>query len=137
MACGVLPAIDKQICAFERWLISHLTTITDPDHDQIVRRFATWYLLPQLWAKADHPSQPPPPLTTRPNRQHSFWNGSQPGKLHSPPADSAISTPGTSSMVSISVVASALSVVVHERQTHPTLLAADRNFSPGVTDAAA
>ena len=53
MACGVMPAVDKQICGFERWLIGHLATITDPDHAQIVRRFATWHLLPQLRAKAE------------------------------------------------------------------------------------
>ncbi|MFJ9369649.1 hypothetical protein ACIRRA_35250 [Nocardia sp. NPDC101769] len=52
MACGVLPAVDKQICGFERWLIGHLATIADPDHAQIVRRFATWHRLPQLRAKA-------------------------------------------------------------------------------------
>jgi len=27
MACGVLPAIDKQLCAFERWLDIHLATV--------------------------------------------------------------------------------------------------------------
>src|SRR5450759_3357419 len=24
MSCGVLPTVDKQICSFERWLVSHL-----------------------------------------------------------------------------------------------------------------
>lgn len=32
MTCGILPAIDKQICSFERWLIGHLADIPDPDH---------------------------------------------------------------------------------------------------------
>ena len=28
MACGVLPGVDKQLCAFERWLGIHLATVT-------------------------------------------------------------------------------------------------------------
>ncbi|WP_227999715.1 hypothetical protein [Nocardia australiensis] len=60
MACGVLPAIDKQICGFERWLIGHLATITDPDHAQVVRRFTTWHLLPRLRAKAERKPITPP-----------------------------------------------------------------------------
>lgn len=52
MACGVLPRVDKQICSFERWLITHLNTITDPDHSQLIQRFATWEVLPKLRARA-------------------------------------------------------------------------------------
>jgi len=52
MACGVLPRTDKQICSFERWLIAHLNTITDPDHGQLIQRFATWEVLPRLRARA-------------------------------------------------------------------------------------
>jgi integrase len=53
MTCGLLPATDKQICMFERWLAKHLVGITDPDHAQIVRRFATWHVLPRLRSRAD------------------------------------------------------------------------------------
>ncbi|MFH8642305.1 hypothetical protein [Streptomyces goshikiensis] len=53
MACGVLPAIDKQICSFERWLVGHLSDITDPEHAQLVRRFATWEVLPKLRTRAE------------------------------------------------------------------------------------
>ena len=53
MACGVLPAVDRQICSFERWLAGHLAGIADPDHAQVVRRFATWEVLPQLRARAE------------------------------------------------------------------------------------
>lgn len=53
MACGVLPALDKQICLFERWLASHLADLADPAHIQVVRRFATWQILPRLRADAD------------------------------------------------------------------------------------
>jgi hypothetical protein len=53
MACGVLPALDKQICSFERWLIGHLAGIADPEHVQVVRRFATWEVLPRLRTSAE------------------------------------------------------------------------------------
>ena len=53
MACGVLPAVDKQICSFERWLAGHLAGITDPDHAQLLRRFATWEVLPRLRTRAE------------------------------------------------------------------------------------
>lgn len=54
MSCGLLPPRDKQICLFERWLGEHLAGITDPEHQQIVRRFATWHVLPKLRARAEH-----------------------------------------------------------------------------------
>jgi hypothetical protein len=53
VACGVLPPVDKQICSFERWLTGHLADISDPDHVRIVRRFATWHVLPHLRAQAE------------------------------------------------------------------------------------
>ena len=53
MACGVLPAMDKQVCSFERWLAGHLAEITDPEHAQLIRRFATWEVLPRLRTRAE------------------------------------------------------------------------------------
>ncbi|HWS35340.1 MAG TPA: hypothetical protein VN408_21710 [Actinoplanes sp.] len=53
MACGLLPAVDKQILLFERWLHEHLANLGDPEHAQILRRFATWNVLPRLRARAD------------------------------------------------------------------------------------
>lgn len=53
MACGALPAVDRQVCGFERWLAAHLAGITDVGHAQVVRRFATWDVLPRLRALAD------------------------------------------------------------------------------------
>jgi hypothetical protein len=53
MACGVLPAVDKQLCAFERWLGIHLAAVTDSGHAQVIRRFATWEVLPRLRARAE------------------------------------------------------------------------------------
>lgn len=53
MACGILPLIDKQICLVESWLVGNLAATTDPEHTQIVRRFATWDVLPKLRARAD------------------------------------------------------------------------------------
>ncbi|MFG2923393.1 hypothetical protein ACGFYA_18015 [Streptomyces sp. NPDC048305] len=48
MSYGVLPTVDKQICSFERWLIGYLADIPDPDHAQVIRRFAIWEVLPRL-----------------------------------------------------------------------------------------
>jgi hypothetical protein len=53
MACGVLPAVDKQLCAFERWLGTHIGAVTDSGHAQVIRRFATWEVLPRLRARAE------------------------------------------------------------------------------------
>jgi hypothetical protein len=53
MSGGLLPVVDKQICLFERWLAQHLADITDADHAQIVRRFATWHVLPRLRSRAE------------------------------------------------------------------------------------
>lgn len=53
MSCGLLPRVDKQVCLFERWLGEHLAGITDPAHEQVVRRFATWHVLPKLRAGAE------------------------------------------------------------------------------------
>ncbi|MEU3404932.1 hypothetical protein ABZ766_13425 [Streptomyces sp. NPDC006670] len=53
MTCGILPAVDKRICSFERWLIEHLASIPDPDHAQIIRRYATWEVLPRLRTRAE------------------------------------------------------------------------------------
>ena len=52
MACGALPAVDKQICSFERWLACQLAEITHPEHAQLIRRFATWEVLPRLRTRA-------------------------------------------------------------------------------------
>ena len=36
MACRLLPAVDKQILLFERWLHQHLADVADPDHAQLL-----------------------------------------------------------------------------------------------------
>ena len=53
VARGVLPAIDKQVCLFERWLPGHMATIPDEGRAQVIRRFATWDVLPRLRARAE------------------------------------------------------------------------------------
>ncbi|WP_327029894.1 hypothetical protein OG989_05660 [Micromonospora sp. NBC_01740] len=53
MACGLLPAVDKQILLFERWLHEHLAGVVEAEHAQILRRFATWHVLPQLRTRAE------------------------------------------------------------------------------------
>ena len=53
MECGVLPLIDKRVCSLERWLAGYLAGIADDGHAQIIRRFATWEVLPRLRASAE------------------------------------------------------------------------------------
>ncbi len=36
MASGVLPAVDKYICSFQRWLPGHLAGIADPEHLKVL-----------------------------------------------------------------------------------------------------
>ncbi|MDT8913499.1 helix-turn-helix domain-containing protein [Amycolatopsis sp. PS_44_ISF1] len=59
MSYGVLPPVDKQICSFERWLGEYLAGISVPDHEQIVRRFATWEVLTRLRRRATRESLTP------------------------------------------------------------------------------
>lgn len=53
MASGVLPAADKYLCSFQRWLTGHLAGITDPEHARTIRLFVTWCVLPRLRARAE------------------------------------------------------------------------------------
>jgi hypothetical protein len=64
---GVLSRIDKQLMLFERWLTARLATIPDPDHAQVVGRFATWNELRRLrTGAARHTVRP---STTKDSRQ--------------------------------------------------------------------
>ncbi|MEO3853241.1 hypothetical protein ABGB09_37515 [Streptomyces sp. B8F3] len=53
MTCGVLPAVDKYLCSFQRWLPGHLAGIADPEHAKTIKLFATWRVLPRLRARAE------------------------------------------------------------------------------------
>ncbi|MGW3151850.1 MULTISPECIES: hypothetical protein [Streptomyces] len=53
MTSGVLPAVDKYLCSFQRWLPGHLASITDREHVKTIRLFATWRVLAQLRARAE------------------------------------------------------------------------------------
>ncbi|MGV9638579.1 hypothetical protein ACWDO0_30785 [Nocardia rhamnosiphila] len=53
MTCGILPQVDKQICAFERWTIRHLASVTDPEHARLIKRFAAWDVAPRLPVRAE------------------------------------------------------------------------------------
>ncbi|MEU9131846.1 hypothetical protein AB0D08_27700 [Kitasatospora sp. NPDC048540] len=53
MASGVLPAVDKYICSFQRWLPGHLASIAEPEHLKTIKPFATWRVLPHLRERAD------------------------------------------------------------------------------------
>ncbi|MBT2233560.1 hypothetical protein [Nonomuraea sp. NEAU-A123] len=52
MACGVLPATDKQLLHTETWLTHRLAELDGHAHEPLLRRFATWHLLPTLRARA-------------------------------------------------------------------------------------
>ncbi|WP_432081537.1 hypothetical protein [Streptomyces sp. WAC 04229] len=53
MASGVLPAVDKYICSFQRWLPGHLADIADPEHVKTIKLVATWHVLPHLRGRAE------------------------------------------------------------------------------------
>jgi hypothetical protein len=53
MASGVLPAVDKYICSFQRWLPYHLAGIAEPEHLNTIKLFATWRALPHARERAD------------------------------------------------------------------------------------
>lgn len=63
MACGVLPPLDRQVWLFEQWLPGHLAALPDQGHAQLIRRFATWDVLPRLRAGAER--KPLTPATRR------------------------------------------------------------------------
>ncbi len=52
MACGVLPALDKQLLHFETWLTHRLTELESDPCERLLRRFAAWRLLPDLRKRA-------------------------------------------------------------------------------------
>jgi hypothetical protein len=59
MACGALPSVDRQILLFERWYRHELRAVADPGHQQLLRQFTTWHLLPQMRARAARQSLGP------------------------------------------------------------------------------
>ena len=48
VAVGTLPDYDHHLDRFERWLPGWLASIPDPDHRQILTRYAHWRILRQL-----------------------------------------------------------------------------------------
>ncbi|HWO64302.1 MAG TPA: hypothetical protein VNO31_30145 [Umezawaea sp.] len=67
IACGVLPTIDKHLMLFQRWLDTHLATVTDAEHHALLHRFATWHELRRLRHLADR--KPLSPATIRVSRE--------------------------------------------------------------------
>ena len=103
MACGVLPAVDKQVCSFERWLPGHLASITDEGHAQLIRRFATWEVLPRLRARAEKKAVTPAARRhagDQVKRATAFLQWLSGRGLTLPPAGRQTSTPGTPSTTS-------------------------------------
>ncbi|MDQ2739148.1 MAG: hypothetical protein M3Y35_11190, partial [Actinomycetota bacterium] len=42
---GVLPAMDKQLMLFQRWLTDRLEQIDNTEHRRLIDRYATWHEL--------------------------------------------------------------------------------------------
>ncbi|WP_462166903.1 hypothetical protein, partial [Frankia sp. AiPs1] len=61
MACGALPAVDKQLLHHETWLHRQLAELDGQPHARLLRQFATWSQLPRLRHQA----------STRPLTTHS------------------------------------------------------------------
>ncbi|MFD8982441.1 hypothetical protein [Streptomyces sp. NPDC059564] len=53
MDSGVLPRVDRQLMLYQRWLTERLATIEEPEHRQLLRRFATWHQVRRLRTKAE------------------------------------------------------------------------------------
>ncbi|MEU7597673.1 hypothetical protein AB0B79_32265 [Streptomyces sp. NPDC039022] len=49
----MLPAVDKYICSFQRWLPGPLAYIAGPEHLKTIKLFATWHARPRLRERAD------------------------------------------------------------------------------------
>jgi integrase len=52
MACGVLPAVDKQLLHVETWLHQRLADLAGHQHARVLHQFGVWQQLPRLRAKA-------------------------------------------------------------------------------------
>ncbi|MFE2322784.1 hypothetical protein ACFXD5_02455 [Streptomyces sp. NPDC059385] len=53
MDSGVLPRVDRQLLLYQGWLTERLATIDEPEHRQLLRRFATWHQMRRLRTKAE------------------------------------------------------------------------------------
>lgn len=70
MACGVLPAVDKHLCSFQRWLPGHLAEIAEPEHTKTIRLFATSRAAVPRRAEPHHTHHPPLRQRTDQVRDH-------------------------------------------------------------------
>lgn len=52
MACGVLPAVDKQLLHAQTWLHHRLTALAGTPHHQLLRQFGLWHQIPRLRTRA-------------------------------------------------------------------------------------
>jgi hypothetical protein len=50
--CGVLPATDRQLLDYERWLHQRLQQLAGYPHQRLLRQFGLWHQLPKMRAKA-------------------------------------------------------------------------------------
>lgn len=52
VSCGLLPAADRQLLDYERWLHHRLTDLADHPHQRLLRQFGLWHQLPRMRGKA-------------------------------------------------------------------------------------
>ncbi|XVU24198.1 hypothetical protein ACQPZJ_44370 [Actinoplanes sp. CA-054009] len=52
VACGLLPAVDAQLVAFEGWIHRRLGQCADHPHQRLLRQFGLWHQLSRLRADA-------------------------------------------------------------------------------------
>jgi hypothetical protein len=61
MSCGALPAVDKHLLIFERWLDERLSHAEHHDHVRLLQQFATWHVLRRLRSRAERGHLGPAP----------------------------------------------------------------------------
>ena len=54
VAVGILAPVDRELFLFQQWLSGWLEQIPDQGHRQVLTRYATWRVLRQLRATAEH-----------------------------------------------------------------------------------
>jgi hypothetical protein len=59
MSCGILPAIDRNLLSFQRWLTLYLGAVDDPEHRKVLDQFVSWHLLRKLREQAARCSSAP------------------------------------------------------------------------------
>jgi hypothetical protein len=98
MQHGVLPAADRHLLMFGRWLTGHLAAVADPGHRRRVEQFAAWHVERRLRAQAEvHPPGPGKAGAARAQvvQATAFLAWLDTAAAPAPPAPNRTSTAGT------------------------------------------